>query len=100
MSEEDGICAIVPSGHDGFRPQVLGMGILVGDRDIVTCAHVIDVALGYGWHQSSSAMATVRACFPFVGICCDGTVDRQRWFSSGRTRGCEPSDIAVIELAQ
>ena len=37
MSEKSGVCTIVPRGQDGFRPHVFGMGILVDDREIVTC---------------------------------------------------------------
>ncbi len=99
MAQENGICAIVPCGQNGFRPHVHGMGILVNDREVVTCAHVIDIALGPGW-EKSSGQAVVRVCFPLVDGApyIDGTVDKTRLFASGRSHDGGPADIAVIQL--
>src|SRR5271165_3511458 len=100
MTEKMGICTIVPRDQQGFRPLVYGMGILlVNGREIVTCAHVIDAALGPGW-QESKKQAVVRICFPFVDEypSLEGTVDGERSVAPGRTSGGEPSDIAVIQL--
>jgi WD40 repeat protein len=101
LSETSGVCTIVPRGQDGFRPTVFGMGILVDDREIVTCAHVINAALGSDWRKASGP-AVVKVCFPLAdGSCCvEGTADRKRWFPPGRTKGGELSDVAVIQLAQ
>ena len=44
MSLKNGVCAIVLSKQDGLE-HVLGMGILVAKREVVTCAHVITAAL-------------------------------------------------------
>jgi len=102
MSEKMGVCTIVPRDQKGFRPQVFGMGILVNNgREIVTCAHVIDMALGPGW-QELKEQAVVRICFPFVAgfPCLEGTVDEKRSIPPGRTSGGEPSDVAVIQLTQ
>src|SRR5215831_11778085 len=99
MSERSGVCTIVPRNQQGFRPQVFGMGILVNVREVVTCAHVIDVALGSKW-QEWSEPGIVNVCFPFTEgyVCIKGAVDRKRWFAHGRSTGGQPSDIAVILL--
>jgi hypothetical protein len=99
--EKSGVCAIVPRNQHGLRPQVFGMGILVNSREIVTCAHVIDAALGNGWLESP-APSFVNICFPFTEgyTCAEGTVDKERWFPSGRTEDGGPSDVAVIQLAR
>jgi hypothetical protein len=97
--DRSGVCTIVRRNQQGFRPLVYGMGILVKVREVVTCAHVIDAALGEDWLQGSDP-GIVNVCFPFTEryICIKGTVDRRRWFAPGRTSSGEPSDIAVIEL--
>jgi len=97
MSETSGVCAIVPRGQNDFRPRVFGMGILVGDREVVTCAHVVLYALGLGLRESPGA-AGVRVCFPFANRfpCIDGTVER--WFPTGRSTDGDVSDVAVIRL--
>jgi hypothetical protein len=66
MAESMGLCAIL-ANVDSLRPQVFGMGILVNDFEILTCAHVIDQVLGSTW-QSSKAPAVVGICFPFLNM--------------------------------
>lgn len=96
--ETGGICAIVPADQNGFRPHVIGMGILVGDRQVVTCAHVINMALGPSWHESPDA-GRVRLCFPFANaLCVEGGVDSARWLPPGWSTEGSPSDVAVIQL--
>src|SRR5688572_6771547 len=96
MSQEDGVCAIVPVDQDGFTPRVYGMGVLVTDREVVTCAHVIETVLGR--RSSQPPETTIRVCFPFSKImhCADGVIDQTRWFAAGASTGDLPSDIAVI----
>jgi hypothetical protein len=76
------------------------MGILLDAREIVTCAHVIDEALGKGWQRRSSEPGRVSICFPLAdgAPCVEGTVDDRRWFPPGMTGRGEPSDIAFIQL--
>jgi hypothetical protein len=102
MPESKEICTIVPIGQDGFQPRVYGMGFLVSDTDILTCAHVIDAALGANWQTGDG---TVEVCFPFSEISekgkyltVRGRVDRDRWFPQGPPKPGEPTDIAVIVL--
>ncbi|MGA8029293.1 MAG: trypsin-like peptidase domain-containing protein [Bryobacteraceae bacterium] len=95
------ICAIVPPGQKGLRPRVIGMGILVSRSEILTCAHVIDAALGERWQEGDGK---VRVCFPFYGgrsegfLTLDGIVDRTRWSPPGQPEPNKLTDIAVIRL--
>ncbi len=99
MSETSGVCVIVPFGQDGFRPHVIGMGILVGDREVVTCAHVVGLALDLT-APDLPYPAVVRVCFPFTPgpVCINGMVDPARWFPPGKGLDGEVTDVAVIKL--
>jgi hypothetical protein len=97
--DQMGVCALVPAKHDPKRLRVFGMAILVADRVVVTCAHVVNLALG----RDPAAQEDAKGCklqvwFPFDGpeSCVGGKVER--WFPLGEhTRG-EPSDVSVILL--
>ena len=101
MAESKEICTIVPQGQEGFQPLVYGMGFLVNDREILTCAHVIEAALGKDWQTGDGK---VQGCFPFSGtaegefVVASGHVDRARWFAKGDPKPGKPTDIAVILL--
>jgi hypothetical protein len=97
MSQEMGICAIVPRDQQGYQPRVFGMGILVSDTEVVTCAHVIDGALDLKGRRPADD-AVVSVCFPFAGkqVCLDARVDATRWFPP--SNASDHPDIAVIRL--
>lgn len=102
MSLIAGVCVFVPRGQDSFRPQVFGMGILVNNREILTCAHVIDAALGNGWRQKPDP-SVVCVCFPFAMPSCkciEGSVDIKRWFPPGEETEKDKgfSDVSVVQL--
>ena len=99
MSEKIETCTIVPLNQEGFRPMVFGMGFLVSDHEIATCAHVILAALGRDWRQGPGE---VRVCFPFSAgpVCMNGSVDRNRWFYPGSPLTGAPTDIAIVNLHQ
>ncbi len=101
MPDISGVCAIVPRHQEGFRPKVIGMGIVVGDLEVVTCAHVINAAVGDDWF-SQPGEGVVRVCFPFAEgmVCVNGTVDRGRFFPPNRPEEGKLTDIAVIRLDQ
>src|SRR5713226_2068997 len=100
MADASGICAIVPPGQEGFRPRVHGMGIVVGSRGIITCAHVVNTALGADW-WGSPAPGRVRVSFPFAGgVCRDGTISRDLLFPPGRENTPGLHDLAVIRLLE
>ena len=64
MAQSDGVCAVIPFGQQGFRPHVIGMGILLTDTEIATCTHVVQDALQLKfdlWPERGR----VRVCFPF-----------------------------------
>jgi hypothetical protein len=95
MSLEHGVCAIVASKKDGLK-YVLGMGILVAKREVVTCAHVITAALGADWQ--SAAKPAVSVFFPFAPTTsCSGVVDKVR-HAPEDSASDKISDIAVIVL--
>jgi hypothetical protein len=77
------------------------MGILVGDREVVTCAHVIETALGRDWQRTPGGPG-VRLCFPFASgsPCIEGRVDPGRWFPPGEPKGGTPTDVAIIVLGE
>jgi hypothetical protein len=97
MSQTMGICAIIPRGQGSYQPTVFGMGILVTDTEIVTCAHVIAAALKLNGHTLMDE-SVVSVCFPFVEgkLCVDGDVDPTSWLPPTSNKG--RSDIAVIRL--
>ncbi|MEZ5402178.1 MAG: SUMF1/EgtB/PvdO family nonheme iron enzyme [Bryobacteraceae bacterium] len=92
MADTDGVCAIIPRDQKGLRPRVLGMGILVSEREVVTCAHVADKAKDF--------RGRIRLCFPFADgqPCAGGRIDEARYFRPGRTADGALGDVAVIVL--
>src|SRR2546423_1665856 len=79
-----GICAVVPVDQPGFRPTVYGMGIVIAPRIVVTCAHVVETALGPHWLADESP-PMIRVSFPFAkGAVLEGTVSRDLWFPADR----------------
>jgi hypothetical protein len=99
--EKNGVCAIVPRHQLGYRPKVIGMGILVDDLEMVTCAHVVDAAIGEGWFDQPGD-GVVRVCFPFAegSVCINGTVDRKLYFPPDRAEEGKLTDITVVRLSQ
>lgn len=97
--EEKGICAIVPRGQQGYKPRVFGMGILVGDRLVMTCAHVVGFAVGLLPGESPGG-DYVRVCFPFVdgNPCVEGTVEK--WYPANARGAGGLADIAIIRLGE
>jgi len=102
MPDSKEICAIVPAGQQSYQPLVYGMGFLVNDKDILTCAHVIEAVLGIDWLKGSGS---VQVCFPFSetaqgALVLQGQVDRKRWYPKGTPMKAKPTDIAVIVLEE
>lgn len=102
MSDKSGVCAIIPLNQKTYQPEVIGMGILLDDREVVTCAHVVDKVLDKNWHLKPTP-GRIRICFPLAdGVpYIDGTVDKERWFPQippGLAGRGEVSDVAFIQL--
>lgn len=103
MAEQSGICVIVPRSQQGYWPRVFGMGILVSDDEVVTCAHVVNAACGRDWHVRPDG-GTLEVCFPFAGpACVVGKVDLARWhprrLGESQSAGAL-EDIVVITLSK
>ncbi len=93
MSLENGVCAIVSSKQDGLK-YVVGMGILIAKREVVTCAHVITALLGKNWQ--SVKQPVVHVFFPFApGISRSGVVDKSRYLPEDSSTG-KITDVAMI----
>lgn len=82
---------------------IAGTGFLIGDRHVMTCAHVLDDAFGRNRGTETAPEAEVALDLPFLDrlrLC--GTI--VAWYpmtplGTGETRPAI-SDIAVIELAE
>lgn len=97
--DQMGVCAIVPSDRDRGKLRVFGMGILVADRAVVTCAHVVNIALDrHPATQEDAKGFKLQVWFPFEGgdACIHGKVER--WFPVGERPRGEPTDVSVILL--
>jgi hypothetical protein len=60
-----------------------GLGLLVADREIATCAHVVNLALGLSWDDTAEPSAPVRVEFPFVAPGRRHTAEVAAWRPSG-----------------
>ena len=101
MSVETWACVIVPPNQNDFRPVVYGMGILVTDRIVVTCAHIVNTALGANW-SSAVNNPVIDICFPYTEgpMCIKGLVDKENWYPPGPACTGKPTDIALIKLEE
>lgn len=77
------------------RTQSAGMGIVVDDRHVVTCAHVVNSSLGRPFDCQGEPDLEVPITFPYADseAVCMGRVCS--WQPMSRERG---ADIAIIEL--
>ena len=81
-------------GSDG-RP--VGIGVLVAERHVVTCAHVVNAALGLAARQQGQPAGPVTLDFPLVGPP-TLTATVERWLPPPR-EGATGDDIAGLLLA-
>ena len=85
-------------GPDGLP---VGMGALVSERHVLTCAHVVNVALGLDARAQGRPVGTVALGFPLVrqnnaeSVPAEATV--VRWLPPPR-EGAAGDDIAGLEL--
>jgi Trypsin-like peptidase domain len=63
----DGSPAGFVVGLIGPRGDAVGVGVLVGAREIVTCAHVVNQALGLDQRSQAAPTDRVTARFPLLG---------------------------------
>jgi len=87
----------------GAQPVAAGIGMLVGRREVVTCAHVVNVALGLDARAQDRPAYPVELDFPLLPISSDapGSSRRRavvvRWLPPPR-EGAAGDDIACLEL--
>ncbi|UHD16377.1 HD domain-containing protein [Thiocapsa bogorovii] len=96
-----GSCAIVPADQANIAPLVHGMGILVSDTEVITCAHVLEDALGKDW-QRRGVVGRVGLCF----LLPEGVALRMGEVDQARLNpvhgGVDPAiaDTAVVTIAK
>ena len=76
-------------------PSVVGTGFFVGNRYILTCAHVVNDALGIADTTDDMPTATIRLDFPFVAKGEYLTAKVIAWYPVANEN---ISDIAILEL--
>ncbi len=82
------ILAVKGSDHSG-------MGILVDRRHVITCAHVVSIALNRKWDSMEQPAATVPVSFPMLGDALVIQAKVVKWCAPGPQ---PQDDIAVLEL--
>lgn len=75
----------------------VGMGLVLGPRLVLTCAHVVNEALGYDGASSPRPSGAVRIVFPLAAVASERLAEVATWIPV--QRGSKPGDIAVLKLA-
>jgi WD40 repeat protein/3',5'-cyclic AMP phosphodiesterase CpdA len=98
-----------PAGRpDGFVVRILnasggtaGVGMLVGPREIMTCAHVVNAALGRDLRTQDEPGGPVTVEFPLVPGAEPTTVTVARWLPPPRSDAADAGghDVAGLVLA-
>jgi hypothetical protein len=86
--------AAVVSGNDSH----VGMAAVLGPRHLLTCAHVVNEALGHALTSSPSPPGTLRVQFPLAQVHAERLAEVRHWVPVGR--GSKPGDLALLELAE
>jgi len=72
-----------------------GLGFLIGPRELVTCAHVVNTAIGRKRSDRSPPDSPLRVRFPFAAGKGDVTATVGAWF---RSDGPGDADLAILSL--
>lgn len=72
-----------------------GLGLLVAEREIVTCAHVVNLARGVSWEDAAHPAAPVLVEFPFVAPGRRYTAEVTAWRPPGADGA---GDVAGLRL--
>jgi hypothetical protein len=87
--------ATIPKGDDSG--DIVGMAIVLDDQHVVTCAHVVNAALGRNFEDPSrpAKRSRISIAFPFA----PKAKSKSGWVCCWHPMGPEPiSDIAVLEF--
>lgn len=81
----------------------VGLGFLVADRLVLTCAHVVNAALGRDLRSVERPISTasVQLRFPFIGAANEQTERRSvvaGWFPAAET--FDQTDVSLLHLAE
>jgi len=76
------------------------MGILLADRELITCAHVVARARVINTSSQEPEEAVVHICFPYAddSSSVEAAVDMTRYFPPGQPAQGKLTDIAVLRL--
>jgi hypothetical protein len=97
MPIEDCIVAIGPTGGEP-----VGVGFLVGDRHILTCAHVLNAAVGaekYSQDKPSQPVAVAFLANASQGPLAGAVEREEHWRPPVRNGVAVKSDMAILTLA-
>ncbi|MGB0723362.1 MAG: trypsin-like serine peptidase [Gammaproteobacteria bacterium] len=97
--------SILDSRGPADAPRCVGSGILLDDRTVLTCAHVVGTALGIDSSLSEAPKGTVSLSFPMTDgapdRCFEAVVDPGSWFPERRRASKRRlEDMAVLRLQQ
>src|SRR4051812_1431842 len=79
----------------GDHSQSAGMGIVVEERHVVTCAHVVNSALGREFESQNKPDEKIAIAFPYADSEAVRTGRVISWHPMGQGR---VTDVAVLEL--
>src|SRR6202453_697468 len=74
---------------------VCGTAFLISTRQVMTCAHVVNIAVGANWNELERPTASVRIEFPFASNYVAVPAHVIEWRPCGDHAA---ADIAVLEL--
>ncbi|MEL7115707.1 MAG: serine protease [Pseudomonadota bacterium] len=95
-SSENGVVRVVGEEGDGDEPAHIGMGILLTPRVILTCAHVVNDAVGRPTYATPEPEATLKVSFPILDDKDTFEARVTDWSPPGRSG----LDCAILILAE
>jgi hypothetical protein len=87
-----GVAAIM-SGDDH-----VGMGMVIGPRTVLTCAHVVNEARGYDGTSTPRPSGEVRLVFPLAALQSERLAEVSKWIPV--QAGTRSGDVALLQLAE
>jgi hypothetical protein len=75
----------------------VGMAVVLGQRSVLTCAHVVNEALGHDGASTPKPSGLVRIVFPLAAVQSERLASVSEWIPV--QRGNKPGDVALLMLA-